>query len=77
MNFSPVADVNSNPENPVIGFRSYGENPSNVAAHVKATVKGIEKMGVMASIKHFPGHGNTDKDSHLELPTVFAIVSSN
>ncbi len=70
MNFSPVADVNSNPENPVIGFRSYGENPSNVAAHVKATVKGIEKMGVMASIKHFPGHGNTDKDSHLELPTV-------
>ena len=70
LNFSPVADVNSNPENPVIGFRSYGENPSSVAAHVKATVKGIEKMGVMASIKHFPGHGNTDKDSHLELPTV-------
>ncbi len=70
MNFSPVADVNSNPENPVIGFRSYGENPYKVAEHVRATVKGIEENGVMTSIKHFPGHGNTDKDSHFELPTV-------
>jgi len=70
MNFSPVADVNSNPDNPVIGFRSYGENAIKVAEQVKATVKGIEGNGVIASIKHFPGHGNTDKDSHLELPTV-------
>lgn len=76
MNFSPVADVNSNPENPVIGFRSYGENQLNVADHVKATVKGIEENGVMASIKHFPGHGNTDKDSHYELPTVSSSLKT-
>jgi beta-glucosidase-like glycosyl hydrolase/CubicO group peptidase (beta-lactamase class C family) len=70
MNFSPVADVNSNPANPVIGFRSFGENPKLVADHVSAFVRGFESNGVMASIKHFPGHGNTDKDSHYELPTV-------
>jgi beta-glucosidase-like glycosyl hydrolase/CubicO group peptidase (beta-lactamase class C family) len=76
LNFSPVADVNSNPDNPVIGFRSYGENPQNVADHVAATVKGIEESGVIASIKHFPGHGDTDKDSHLELPTVSNSLKS-
>lgn len=70
MNFSPVADVNSNPSNPVIGFRSFGENPKLVADQVSAFVKGFEANGIMASIKHFPGHGNTDKDSHYELPTV-------
>lgn len=70
MNFSPVADVNSNPNNPVIGFRSFGENPKKVADHVKAFVHGMEDNGILTSIKHFPGHGNTDKDSHLELPTV-------
>jgi beta-N-acetylhexosaminidase len=70
INFAPVADVNSNPKNPVIGFRSFGENPKKVADHVKAFVRGMEKNGVMTSIKHFPGHGNTDKDSHFELPTV-------
>lgn len=70
INFSPVADVNSNPNNPVIGFRSFGENPKKVADHVKAFVRGMESNGIMTSIKHFPGHGNTDKDSHFELPTV-------
>jgi beta-glucosidase-like glycosyl hydrolase/CubicO group peptidase (beta-lactamase class C family) len=70
MNFSPVADVNSNPDNPVIGFRSFGENPKIVADQVSAFVKGMEGNGIMTSIKHFPGHGNTDKDSHFELPTV-------
>jgi beta-glucosidase-like glycosyl hydrolase/CubicO group peptidase (beta-lactamase class C family) len=70
INFSPVADVNSDPKNPVIGFRSFGENPKKVADHVKAFVRGMEGNGVMTSIKHFPGHGNTDKDSHIELPTV-------
>ena len=70
MNFSPVADVNSDPDNPVIGFRSFGENPKLVSDHVRAFVRGFESNGVMATIKHFPGHGNTDKDSHLELPTV-------
>jgi beta-glucosidase-like glycosyl hydrolase/CubicO group peptidase (beta-lactamase class C family) len=70
LNFSPVADVNSDPNNPVIGFRSFGENPKKVADHVKAFVRGMENNSVMTSIKHFPGHGNTDKDSHLELPVV-------
>jgi beta-N-acetylhexosaminidase len=70
MNFSPVADVNSNPNNPVIGFRSFGENPKHVAEHVRAMVKGMESMGVITSIKHFPGHGDTDRDSHLELPKI-------
>ena len=70
INFAPVADVNSNPNNPVIGFRSYGENPKDVAAHVEATVKGMEGQGVLTSIKHFPGHGDTDVDSHLDLPIV-------
>jgi len=76
MNFSPDADVNSNPENPVIGFRSFGENPSHVASHVSAVVSGMEENGVMTSIKHFPGHGDTDKDSHFELPTVSKSLSS-
>ena len=70
INFAPVADVNSNPDNPVIGFRSFGENPARVGAHVAAVVKGMEAQGVLSSIKHFPGHGDTDMDSHLELPTV-------
>jgi beta-glucosidase-like glycosyl hydrolase/CubicO group peptidase (beta-lactamase class C family) len=70
LNFAPVADVNSNPKNPVIGFRSFGEDPQLVAKHTLAMMKGMEENGVMTSIKHFPGHGNTDKDSHYELPTV-------
>lgn len=70
INFAPVADVNSNPDNPVIGFRSFGENPRSVAANVVAQVKGMESQGVMTSIKHFPGHGDTDVDSHLDLPLV-------
>ncbi len=70
MNFTPVADVNSNPNNPVIGFRSFGEYPRDVAKHVAAMVTGMEKQGVMTSIKHFPGHGDTDVDSHKDLPVV-------
>lgn len=70
INFAPDADVNSNPNNPVIGFRSFGEDSKNVAEHVAAFVKAMEAEGVMTSIKHFPGHGDTDKDSHFELPTV-------
>lgn len=70
MNFAPVADVNNNPKNPVIGFRSYGENPKSVADHVVATVKGMESQGILTSIKHFPGHGDTDVDSHYDLPVV-------
>jgi beta-N-acetylhexosaminidase len=70
MNFSPVADVNLNPQNPVIGFRSFGSNPQDVAKQTAAMVKGIEDAGVISCVKHFPGHGDTDKDSHKELPTV-------
>ena len=70
INFAPVADVNNNPNNPVIGFRSFGEDSKSVAQQVGAFVKGMESEGVMTSIKHFPGHGDTDKDSHFELPTV-------
>lgn len=69
-NFSPVADVNSNPNNPVIGFRSFGEDKNAVAQQVSAFVKGFESAGVYASLKHFPGHGDTDIDSHLDLPTI-------
>lgn len=70
LNFAPVADVNSNPNNPVIGFRSFGENPRTVGQHVRAMVQGMESQGVLTSIKHFPGHGDTDTDSHKELPIV-------
>lgn len=70
MNFAPVADVNSNPSNPVIGYRSFGQNTDVVANHVKAYVRGLEKNGILSCIKHFPGHGDTDKDSHYELPTL-------
>lgn len=73
-NFSPVADVNSNPKNPVIGFRAFGDNPAEVGKQVAAFVRGFEASGVYSSIKHFPGHGDTDKDSHLELPTVKKTV---
>jgi len=70
LNFAPVADVNSNPNNPIIGFRSFGESPKDVADQVTASVKGMEKQGVMTSIKHFPGHGDTDVDSHKGLPII-------
>jgi beta-N-acetylhexosaminidase len=70
MNFAPVADVNSNPKNPVIGFRAFGSDASHVSKHVTAFVQGMESQHVLSCIKHFPGHGDTDKDSHWELPTV-------
>lgn len=70
LNFAPVADVNSNPNNPVIGFRSFGENPRIVGQHVRAMVEGMESQSVLTSIKHFPGHGDTDVDSHKDLPIV-------
>lgn len=70
LSFSPVADVNRNPDNPVIGFRAFGGDKDWVSNNVAAFVKAFEKNGVMSCIKHFPGHGNTDKDSHLELPTI-------
>jgi beta-N-acetylhexosaminidase len=72
LNLAPVADVNSNPRNPVIGVRSFGSDPSLVARHVAAFVTGTQERGVAACAKHFPGHGDTVSDSHLELPVVEA-----
>ena len=70
VNFAPVADVNNNPRNPVINTRAYGEDPPRVAALVAAYVDGARDGGAIATIKHFPGHGDTDVDSHLGLPVV-------
>jgi beta-N-acetylhexosaminidase len=70
VNFAPIADVNNNPRNPVINTRSYGENPARVGALVAAYVEGAHQGGMLATIKHFPGHGDTDVDSHIGLPTV-------
>jgi beta-N-acetylhexosaminidase len=70
-NFAPVLDVDSNPNNPVIGARSYGPDPELVAAMGAAAVRGFqEDAGIMACGKHFPGHGDTDVDSHRSLPRV-------
>lgn len=68
--FGPVADVNSNPDNPIINVRSFGEDPRRVGAFVEAYVRGVEENGGLATAKHFPGHGDTVTDSHLDLPTV-------
>jgi beta-glucosidase-like glycosyl hydrolase/CubicO group peptidase (beta-lactamase class C family) len=68
--FSPVADVNSNPQNPIINTRSFGEDPVRVSEFVAAFVRGVEENGALATAKHFPGHGDTSTDSHLDLPLV-------
>ena len=68
--FAPVADVNNNPRNPVIGTRSFGESPERVGALVVAFARGLRSAGVAATAKHFPGHGDTQVDSHLDLPTI-------
>ena len=70
INFAPVVDINSNPANPVIGTRSFGEDKDNVASKGIAYMKGLEAAGVMANAKHFPGHGDTSTDSHHTLPIV-------
>jgi len=70
INFAPVLDVNNNPDNPVIGTRSFGENPDDVAERGIAYARGLESMDVIAVAKHFPGHGGTSEDSHQTLPTV-------
>lgn len=69
-NFAPVADVNNNPNNPVINTRSFGEDPALVAAMAAAYAAGMQSTGVLATAKHFPGHGDTDIDSHVDLPRV-------
>ncbi|WP_370093674.1 glycoside hydrolase family 3 protein [Streptacidiphilus sp. MAP12-20] len=69
-NWAPSADVNSNPDNPVIGVRSFGADPGLCARHTAAWVEGLQSVGVAACAKHFPGHGDTAVDSHLGLPVV-------
>ena len=68
INFAPVVDINTNPKNPVIGNRSFGENKYNVTEKAIAFSKGMQSMGVLANAKHFPGHGDTSTDSHKTLP---------
>jgi beta-N-acetylhexosaminidase len=66
--FAPVSDVNNNPDNPIVNIRSYGENPEEVAAHVRAFIEGAHAAGpVLVTAKHFPGHGDTSTDSHIAL----------
>ncbi len=69
-NFSPVIDINTNPKNPIIGVRSFGEDKFQVTERASRLVKGMQSEGIFATGKHFPGHGDTDKDSHYTLPTV-------
>ena len=70
VNFAPVVDVNNNAANPVIGFRSWGENPAAVSRDSRQYMRGMQDAGILAVAKHFPGHGDVDADSHLALPTV-------
>lgn len=70
INFAPVADINNNPNNPVISFRSFGENKYKVAEKALAYMKGMQDNGLLTSAKHFPGHGDTGVDSHYDLPLI-------
>jgi beta-N-acetylhexosaminidase len=70
INLAPVADINNNPLNPVINYRSFGENRENVAAKSVLYMQGLQGNGIMATAKHFPGHGDTDIDSHSDLPVI-------
>ncbi|WP_179344861.1 glycoside hydrolase family 3 N-terminal domain-containing protein [Winogradskyella ursingii] len=69
-NFAPVVDINTNPRNPIIGNRSFGEDRDNVTEKGLAFMRGMQSAGVLANAKHFPGHGDTETDSHLTLPTI-------
>ena len=70
INFGPVVDINTNPKNPIIGNRSFGEERINVTTKAIAFTRGMQSVGVLANAKHFPGHGDTDSDSHKTLPTI-------
>ena len=70
--YAPVSDVNNNPGNPIINTRSFGEDPQRVAEYVAAFVRGVEENGGLATAKHFPGHGDTAADSHIDLPVIHA-----
>jgi beta-N-acetylhexosaminidase len=70
--YAPVCDVNNNPDNPIINTRSFGENPARVSEFVIEFIRGVEENGGLATAKHFPGHGDTATDSHIDLPTIKA-----
>lgn len=70
VNFAPVCDINCNPRNPVIGCRSFGENRNRVARKAVMYARALQRQGIMAVAKHFPGHGDTDADSHVDLPVI-------
>jgi beta-N-acetylhexosaminidase len=70
--YAPVCDVNNNPSNPIINTRSFGEDPARVAEFVSEFIRGVEDNGALATAKHFPGHGDTATDSHIDLPTIKA-----
>jgi beta-N-acetylhexosaminidase len=70
VNLAPVADLNNNPGNPVIGVRSFGDDSATVSLHVGAAVRGMHAASIAATAKHFPGHGDTDVDSHYDLPSI-------
>jgi beta-N-acetylhexosaminidase len=70
MNYAPIADVNSEPKNPVIGVRSPSDNPETVGRFVSAQIKGLKEGGIVPCVKHFPGHGDTAVDSHYGLPVI-------
>src|SRR6266568_3970553 len=72
INFAPDADVNNNPANPIINTRSFGEDPRAVSRLVREYVRGLHEYGMLATIKHFPGHGDTQTDSHIGLPVIAA-----
>lgn len=76
MTFAPVLDVNSNPSNPIIGVRSFGEVPSEVARLGGAAVRGYEDGGILAVAKHYPGHGDTETDSHRKLPVIHKTIEA-
>src|SRR4051812_23222347 len=76
LDMAPAVDVNSADDNPAIGTRSFGADPGRVAAHAFAAVTGLQEAGVAACAKHFPGHGATEMDSHLDLPLVDASVET-
>ncbi|HYL63330.1 MAG TPA: glycoside hydrolase family 3 N-terminal domain-containing protein [Candidatus Methylomirabilis sp.] len=70
--YAPVSDVNNNPDNPIINTRSFGEDPAKVAQFVSKYVRGVQENGALATSKHFPGHGDTSTDSHMDLPVIHA-----
>lgn len=72
VNFYPVVDVNNNPRNPIINIRSFGSDPASVSRLARAYIRGSQQAGLLATAKHFPGHGDTSTDSHLELPVIDA-----